>query len=129
MRCAGRDWNEPDRRGQCNDQRPADLELAWLWRGDNYAPYPEATPRSTPVYVDGVLFDSGTSDALITDVQIVFSFDKNKNSSNQSIFQPMGVDLLRINGAVPEPHHFTTLALLCGLLFAFAMRRTKWGTT
>jgi quinoprotein glucose dehydrogenase len=32
------------------------LEVAWLWRGDNYAPSPEATSRSTPVYADGVLY-------------------------------------------------------------------------
>ena len=41
---------------QIDAQNFEDLELAWLWRGDNYAPYPEATSRSTPVYVDGVLY-------------------------------------------------------------------------
>jgi len=41
---------------QINAQNFEDLELAWLWRGDNYAPFPETTSRSTPLYVDGVLY-------------------------------------------------------------------------
>ena len=33
-----------------------DLELAWLWRGDNYGATPLGVSRSTPIYVDGVLY-------------------------------------------------------------------------
>jgi glucose dehydrogenase len=32
------------------------LEVAWIWRGDNFGPRPEATSRSTPIYVDGMLY-------------------------------------------------------------------------
>ncbi|MGD8279808.1 MAG: PQQ-binding-like beta-propeller repeat protein [Gemmatimonadota bacterium] len=32
------------------------LETAWIWRGDNFGPRPEATSRSTPIYVDGLLY-------------------------------------------------------------------------
>jgi quinoprotein glucose dehydrogenase len=41
---------------QINAQNFESLEVAWLWRGDNYAAYPEPTSRSTPVYADGVLY-------------------------------------------------------------------------
>ena len=41
---------------QINAQNFDQLEMAWLWRGDNYAPFPEPTSRSTPLYVDGMLF-------------------------------------------------------------------------
>jgi glucose dehydrogenase len=33
-----------------------DLEVAWVFRGDNYGPIAEITARSTPVYADGVLY-------------------------------------------------------------------------
>ena len=33
-----------------------DLELAWLWRGDNFGPGVLGVSRSTPLYVDGVLY-------------------------------------------------------------------------
>ncbi len=33
-----------------------DLEIAWIWRGDNYGTTPLATSRSTPLYVDGMLY-------------------------------------------------------------------------
>ncbi len=33
-----------------------DLELAWLWRGDNFGPFPLGVSRSTPLYVDGLLY-------------------------------------------------------------------------
>ena len=33
-----------------------DLEVAWLWRGDNFGPSPDYVFRSTPIYVDGKLF-------------------------------------------------------------------------
>ena len=34
----------------------ADLEVAWHWRADNFGPGVEFTARSTPIYVDGVLY-------------------------------------------------------------------------
>ena len=34
----------------------ADLETAWIWRGDNFGPSVEYTARSTPVFVDGILY-------------------------------------------------------------------------
>jgi glucose dehydrogenase len=34
----------------------AELQVAWIWRGDNYGPSVEYTARATPVYVDGVLY-------------------------------------------------------------------------
>ena len=33
-----------------------DLELAWVWRGDNYGPGVLGVSRSTPIYVDGTLY-------------------------------------------------------------------------
>jgi glucose dehydrogenase len=33
-----------------------ELEIAWLWRGDNFGPAVEYVFRSTPVYVDGMLY-------------------------------------------------------------------------
>ncbi len=33
-----------------------DLEVAWLWRGDNFGPTVDRLFRSTPIYVDGLLF-------------------------------------------------------------------------
>ena len=33
-----------------------DLEIAWIWRGDNFGPFPLGVSRSTPVYVDGLLY-------------------------------------------------------------------------
>ena len=42
------------------DQVTADnfeeLEVAWLWRGDNYGPGSLGVSRSTPIYVDGILY-------------------------------------------------------------------------
>ena len=32
------------------------LEVAWIWRGDNFGPSRLATSRSTPLYVDGVVY-------------------------------------------------------------------------
>ena len=32
------------------------LEVAWVWRGDNYGPGVDFILRSTPLYVDGVLY-------------------------------------------------------------------------
>ncbi len=33
-----------------------DLEVAWVWRGDNFSPHPFYLSRSTPSYIDGVLY-------------------------------------------------------------------------
>lgn len=33
-----------------------DLEVAWVWRGDNYGPEVDRILRATPVYADGKLF-------------------------------------------------------------------------
>ena len=33
-----------------------DLEIQWIWRGDNYSPHPLYLSRSTPSYIDGVLY-------------------------------------------------------------------------
>jgi quinoprotein glucose dehydrogenase len=41
---------------QINAANFSDLEVAWIWRGDNFGPGVEYTFRSTPIFVDGVLF-------------------------------------------------------------------------
>tara|TARA_B100000686_G_C16771288_1_gene965326 strand:+ start:433 stop:2556 length:2124 start_codon:yes stop_codon:yes gene_type:complete len=41
---------------QINAENFADLEVAWTWRGDNFGPGVEYTFRSTPIYVDGILY-------------------------------------------------------------------------
>jgi quinoprotein glucose dehydrogenase len=41
---------------QINASNFADLQVAWIWRGDNFGPGVEYTVRSTPVFVDGVLY-------------------------------------------------------------------------
>ena len=33
-----------------------DLEIAWVWRGDNYGPKPSFLSKSTPSYIDGLLY-------------------------------------------------------------------------
>ena len=33
-----------------------DLELEWVWRGDNFSPHPFYLSRSTPSYINGVLY-------------------------------------------------------------------------
>ena len=33
-----------------------DLEVAWLWRGDNFGPVPDPYLRATPIYVNGTLY-------------------------------------------------------------------------
>ena len=33
-----------------------DLEVAWVWRGDNFSPHTNYASRSTPSYVKGVLY-------------------------------------------------------------------------
>jgi len=32
------------------------LEIAWVWRGENFSPDPEAMLRATPIYAEGKLF-------------------------------------------------------------------------
>ena len=34
----------------------SELEVAWIWRGDNFGPEPEYVLRSTPIYANGRLF-------------------------------------------------------------------------
>ena len=41
---------------QINASNFSDLQVAWIWRGDNYGSGVEYTVRSTPVFVDGVLY-------------------------------------------------------------------------
>ena len=41
---------------QINASNFSDLQVAWTWRGENRGPSPEYTARSTPVFVDGVLY-------------------------------------------------------------------------
>ena len=33
-----------------------DLEIQWVWRGDNFSPHPLYLSRSTPSFIDGVLY-------------------------------------------------------------------------
>jgi quinoprotein glucose dehydrogenase len=44
------------RLNQINASNFDKLKVAWIWRGDNYGPGIEYTFRSTPVFVDGVLY-------------------------------------------------------------------------
>ena len=41
---------------QINAENFEDLEVAWIWRGDNFGPHPLYLSRSTPSYIDGVLY-------------------------------------------------------------------------
>ena len=41
---------------QINADNFKDLEVAWVWRGDNFGPQVDYIFRSTPIYVDGVLY-------------------------------------------------------------------------
>ena len=41
---------------QINASNFSDLQVAWIWRGDNFGPGVEYTTRSTPVFVNGVLY-------------------------------------------------------------------------
>ena len=38
----------------------SDLEVAWIWRSDNFGPNVDYFSRSTPIYVDGVLYSVAT---------------------------------------------------------------------
>ena len=47
---------------QINAENFSELEVAWIWRGDNFGPAVEYTARATPVQVNGVLYTrSGTA--------------------------------------------------------------------
>jgi quinoprotein glucose dehydrogenase len=41
---------------QINGQNFEDLEIAWIWRGDNYSPASYALSKSTPSYINGILY-------------------------------------------------------------------------
>ena len=41
---------------QINASNFSDLQVAWIFRGDNFGPGVEYTVRSTPVFVDGMLY-------------------------------------------------------------------------
>ena len=45
---------------QINRSNFADLEQAWIWRGDNFGSSLDFFSRSTPIYVDGVLYTVAT---------------------------------------------------------------------
>src|SRR5690606_26742833 len=41
---------------QINADNFAELEVAWVWRGDNFGPNVDYSLRAVPLYVDGVLY-------------------------------------------------------------------------
>ena len=41
---------------QINAENFGDLEVAWMWRGDNYGPKPSFLSKSTPSYINGKLY-------------------------------------------------------------------------
>lgn len=41
---------------QINADNFESLEVAWVWRGDNFGPQPDFTQRNTPIYADGLLY-------------------------------------------------------------------------
>ena len=41
---------------QINASNFDELEQAWIWRGDNFGPTVDFLFRSTPIYVDGLLY-------------------------------------------------------------------------
>ena len=45
---------------QINGGNFADLEVAWIWRSDNLGPNLDYFSRSTPIYVDGMLYTVAT---------------------------------------------------------------------
>jgi len=51
---SGNTWYSP--LAQINAGNFADLEVAWLWRGENFSPETAYFIRSTPIYVDGTLY-------------------------------------------------------------------------
>ncbi|MDH3207168.1 MAG: PQQ-binding-like beta-propeller repeat protein [Gemmatimonadota bacterium] len=63
---------------QINADNFENLEVAWVWRGDNFGPNPDFIQRNTPIYADGLLYtlagsrrtlvavDPGTGETLWT---------------------------------------------------------------
>jgi quinoprotein glucose dehydrogenase len=54
-------WGDPSANrysplDQINAQNFGDLEVAWIWRGDNFGPEPDFILRSTPIYADGIMY-------------------------------------------------------------------------
>ena len=45
---------------QINAANFEDLETQWIWRGDNFGPNVDYFSRSTPIYVDGILYTVAT---------------------------------------------------------------------
>ena len=45
---------------QINGDNFADLDVAWIWRSDNFGPNLDYFFRSTPIYVDGILYTVAT---------------------------------------------------------------------
>jgi len=45
---------------QINRSNFADLEVDWIWRSDNFGPNLDYFSRSTPIYVDGMLYTVAT---------------------------------------------------------------------
>ena len=45
---------------QINGDNFSDLEVAWIWRGDNFGPNRDYFNRATPIYVDGILYTVAT---------------------------------------------------------------------
>ena len=45
---------------QINAGNFEDLETQWIWRGDNFGPNVDYFSRSTPIYVDGILYTVAT---------------------------------------------------------------------
>ena len=41
---------------QINADNFEELEVAWIWRGDNFGPAPDFIMRSTPIYADGLVY-------------------------------------------------------------------------
>ena len=41
---------------QIDAENFGDLEVAWVWRGDNFSPSPDFIMRATPIYADGILY-------------------------------------------------------------------------
>ena len=41
---------------EINAENFEDLEVQWIWRGDNFGSHPSYVSRSTPSYIDGVLY-------------------------------------------------------------------------
>jgi quinoprotein glucose dehydrogenase len=51
---------------QINRENVAELEVAWIWRGDNFGTVPEYKNETTPLMIDGVLyFTAGNRRAVI----------------------------------------------------------------